>query len=208
MMHFFTFFSEKWWFWEWIALSRKVALSGVGVFLSTAEPYIQGLSAVFVLNIALILQIAVKPYEVGHVDAQAKFSWSECLDDLNVLEALGLGVGNLTLFLGLWTFAANTSPSSQLLVTFLIVGLNSLWALFVMGKLFAGFRSTLPVILEKIQGKLSVIFRFCAKNRNNKEGKVNAKDDHEISKNESVLYLESLCIYCILIYLHYILYIL
>ncbi len=78
-------------------------LSGISVFLSTADPYVQGLSAVFVLTCALILQLIVMPYYTSsdeETNNRKKRAWNY-LDDLNALEALGLGVGVLTLYLGM-----------------------------------------------------------------------------------------------------------
>ena len=122
-------YKPEYWYWEVVVLLRKIFLAGISVFYAVgvssvtnsicssettvnADQYQQGLLASLVLVVALFIQMLFHPYE-GEV--------------MNNVEVMGLSVGFLSLYLGLWTFHATLEAG--VIVTFLIFGLNSVWGL-------------------------------------------------------------------------------
>ena len=75
------------WYWEAVILFRKLGLAAMGVFMATSSPYMQGLSATFILGTSLVLHQTISPYEDQELDR---------------LEGCGLVTSTLTLYLGLW----------------------------------------------------------------------------------------------------------
>jgi hypothetical protein len=109
---------------------RKILLSIVCVFLSSqsntameAARYQQGLAATAILCFSLILQVKYQPYQDNEV---------------NIVEFLGLSVGCISVYCGLWTFSINSNDLSQVIVTYLVIICNSVWTMFTVNLLFRG----------------------------------------------------------------------
>ena len=134
-------YRDKFWFWEWIVLARKVGLSAISVLLSTTDTYIQGLAALFVVTIAFALQAIYRPYETsGGGSSEEKENGEERRDDLNSLETRGLLVSLMTIYLGMWTFASKSAVNegTEWTVTISVFVLNITWMLFILFKFYQG----------------------------------------------------------------------
>ena len=107
-------YQVKYWYWEAVILARKLALAAMTVFMASSTPFMQGLSAVFIVTMALIVQTTYNPYES---------------DTLNRLEAFGLLCGAMTLYLGLWTFEEESESHTTIgvVATVLIFSVNICW---------------------------------------------------------------------------------
>jgi hypothetical protein len=87
------------------------------------DQYQQGLLAALVMGVALFLQMLFHPYEE---------------EAMNNVEVMGLSVGFLSLYLGLWTFHSGDVAST--LVTVLIFGLNITWAVYIFVALYRQYK--------------------------------------------------------------------
>lgn len=122
-------------FWDMITFLRNILLSVIIVFLDSSSldgNYQQGLAALLVFLCSTGLHFMYLPY----VD-----------QELNYLEALGLIVSMMTLYLGLWTFTI-TSDVSIVTASVLIFIINIMWLLCVMGVLFSSFGKTLKRVKD------------------------------------------------------------
>ena len=133
-------YQEGYWYWEGIVLARKLSLAAMGVFLASSSSYSQGLTAIFILSVSLVLQLSCNPYQDT---------------SLNKLEALGLGCGTLTLFFGLWTFERESAFTEEigLGASVVIFFINGVWLIIALGAIF-----------EKYISKCFA--RMCGKRRN------------------------------------------
>ena len=101
----------------------------------------QGLTAVFIVTMALIVQMAYNPYDN---------------DSLNKLEGFGLFSGAMTLYLGLWTFEEDSESKTLIAIfaTVLIFAVNISWGLLVLS---VGFEKGINDVKRKC--------KFCTKKR-------------------------------------------
>jgi len=75
--------------------------------MSTSTSYMQGLAALFILIVSLVVQLTFNPYENRM---------------LNIMEATGLLVSTMTLYVGLWTFERDSVSKDRIsLVATIIV---------------------------------------------------------------------------------------
>ncbi len=149
-------YKPEYWYWEGIVLLRKILIAGISVFLSAevssgnelqvnSSQYQQGLLATLVISVSLYIQLKLEPYEN---------------DVLNGIEALGLVVGVLSLYLGLWTFRRH--PVIDLIVTVLVFVINGGWLIHTLISLFKEY---------KVVKFIKSIFRFitCQKKKEKQE---------------------------------------
>ncbi len=117
-----------------LILVRKILLSMVCVFLSSqsntnnkaamdASRYVQGLAATLILVMALFLHLKFQPYEE---------------EEVNFVELLGLSVGFVSLYCGLWTFSFSNSDNSKVIVTYVVIICNAVWAFYTLRLLLKG----------------------------------------------------------------------
>ena len=127
-------YKTEFWFWEVVVLMRKILLAGISVFYAVsvstvttatvnADQYQQGLLASLVMGVSLFFQMLFHPYEG---------------EAMNNVEVMGLTVGFLSLYLGLWTF--HSSAVASVLVAVLIFGLNIIWAVYVFVALYKEYK--------------------------------------------------------------------
>ena len=139
----FRGYQAKFWYWECVILLRKVSIAALTVFLSLHSEYTQGLSALFILNTSLIVQLVFSPYDQSN---------------LNNLEVFGLVCSVATVYFGMWTFDLDDSSSSSssssssmnstnysdmriLVSSLLIYIINGLWFSVVCYYMFDGYSS-------------------------------------------------------------------
>ncbi len=75
------------------------------------------------MTLSLCIQLWMRPYKGP---------------DLNNVEILGLSVGGISLYLGLWTLDNN--DRTNIAVSVLVILLNSFWALYVLVMLFRKYK--------------------------------------------------------------------
>jgi hypothetical protein len=123
----FIGYKPEYYYWEIFGFLRKILLSCVVIFLDFSDSdanYKQGLAALFLLIISLVMNVHYLPY----VD-----------DNLNRIEGLGLVVSTSTLYLGLWTFSKTISESSQMFVTVSVLTINILWCGYTVNYIRQGY---------------------------------------------------------------------
>ena len=135
-------YKPEYWYWEAVILIRKLSMAATSVFLSTLSPYMQGLSAMMILGISLVVQLIFRPYED---------------DELNTLEASGLGAGVASIFFCLWTYETEYRHMTFIvtLATVLIFAVNGVWlavALHAMSKKAEHVLDRLQRLLQKCSG--------------------------------------------------------
>lgn len=126
-------YTEKWFYWEFVILYRKVALICSAVFFNSVSTLVQALSVLAVLLICLFLQLAVSPFAVSN---------------FNLLEVKSLLVSLVTIYSGLY-FEANSMNHTLNILIFLLILLAN--AYFLLGWL----RAVLPILLETIRQRLN-----------------------------------------------------
>ena len=126
-------YTEKWFFWEFVILYRKVALICSAVFFNSVSTMIQALSVLAVLLICLFLQLAVKPF---------------AMPNFNTLELKSLFVSLITIYAGLY-FEANSMNQVLSILIFLLILLANAYFLLGWGK------AVLPILLTTISQRLN-----------------------------------------------------
>jgi hypothetical protein len=123
---------------------RKIVLAGISVFYAVSastvttspvntDQYQQGLLASLMIGVSLFFQMLFHPYESSY-EGEA----------MNSVEVMGLTVGFISLYLGLWTF--HSGEMASIIVTFLIFGLNAVWALYVLVALYKEYKVAKSIV--------------------------------------------------------------
>ena len=108
-------YDKKFFYWEFIIISRKLLIITLFVFLSHKSIPIQALSTFAVVLISLILQIKCKPYTNSN---------------LNILEIISITVSGITLYSGLYFLTRDMDEIGKILFFLLILVSNSIFASF------------------------------------------------------------------------------
>jgi hypothetical protein len=122
-----------------ITFLRNIILSVIIVFLDSTSldgNYQQGLAALLVFLCFTGLHFIYFPY----IDKE-----------LNYLEAQGLIVSMMTLYLGLWTFSITNDVSNDIRIitaSVLIFFINFVWIFCVFGVILSSFRNTLKKVKD------------------------------------------------------------
>ena len=127
-------YSEKYWYWEVVILVRKLSLAAMSVLLVGNSTFFQGLVALIIVNVSLIVQVYIRPYDEK---------------TLNIADELGLIVGNITIFLGLVSFDNQQIPTLVASVGIFLV--NGLWFVFIGYLLWNGVSKKVKGVSEMIQ---------------------------------------------------------
>ena len=114
-----------------------IIVAAMGVFMATATSYMQGLAALFILSVSLVLQLSFDPYE----------NWT-----LNAMEASALLVSTVTLYVGLWTFEKDSASSDNisLVATVVIFFINIVYLVVVV-------RIMAPAAVLRVKKKLGLV---------------------------------------------------
>jgi hypothetical protein len=90
-----------------------------------ASRYNQGLAAILILVMAIFLHLKFQPFEG---------------EEVNFVEHLGLLVGFVSVYCGLWTFSLSTSNLSKGIVTYIVIICNVVWASYTLRLLLKGIK--------------------------------------------------------------------
>lgn len=129
-------YHQKWYFWEFVILYRKVALVCAAVFLSTVAIMVQALSVLAVLLIALFFQLQIQPFN---------------LPVFNRLELKSILVSSVTIYAGLFyqTDSIGIIHIDAEVKVLLFVAILSANGYFLLG----WARCVLPLLLEVLRRK-------------------------------------------------------
>ena len=125
-------FKNKFYYWEFMILFRKIAIISCAVFLRNISIHIQALTTFVVILLAFTFHIKAKPYNV---------------DQLNSMETKSIIVSGVTIYCGLY-FMTNILNSDAKIVLFCIIVLVN--AVFVFYWAFYTFGYYLTSLLMKI----------------------------------------------------------
>jgi hypothetical protein len=169
-------YKTEYWYWEICVLLRKILIAAITVFGAVRvasvtdsssgdtavdeDQYQQGLFASLVMGVALFFQMMFQPYEG---------------EAMNKVEVMGLTVGFLSLYLGLWTFHAKEWKT--IIVTVLIFTLNIGWVVYVFVALYKEY---------EVAKFLVSMWNYCAcRNCQRKTGYTESIDEGEAGGTES-----------------------
>jgi len=102
-------YDKRKYYWELVILYRKMMIISIAVFLGNVSIYVQALSAMMVILIALALQSKHNPYIVPA---------------MNELELRGILVGGVTVYGGMYSLSGSLDSTSLIVIFVIIVCLN------------------------------------------------------------------------------------
>jgi len=127
-------------YWEFVILYRKLLIASISVFLTNISSSIQALTVMSVLVVAFGLQAKHKPY---------------ALPILNGLELRAILVGGVTIYCGMFYMTSALDANTQLVLFFIIVGVNIYflvcWTLKVFAAALQIVRSKCPCLMRWLQ---------------------------------------------------------
>jgi hypothetical protein len=128
-------------YWECVIMFRKVAVVAISVFLKQYGTYIQTVTAILVLVIALLAHTTKKPYTAMQ---------------LNNMKYYGLSTSVLTMYLGLFLFDQKIDIDSNagVAITVTILFVNIAWLLVSLYFLFITFFQRIFRCVEGITRKM------------------------------------------------------
>jgi hypothetical protein len=103
-------YERRKYYWELVILYRKMLIISIAVFLGNVSIYVQALSAMLVILVALALQSKHNPYVVSA---------------MNELELRGILVGGVTVYGGMYSLSGSMDDSSMVIIFVIIVTLNA-----------------------------------------------------------------------------------
>jgi len=103
-------YERRKYYWELVILYRKILIISISVFLGNISIYVQALSAMLVILVALALQSKHNPYVVPA---------------MNELELRGILVGGVTVYGGMYSLSGSMDDSSMIIIFIVIVCLNA-----------------------------------------------------------------------------------
>lgn len=131
-------YHNKWYFWEFVILYRKVALVCAAVFLSTVSIMVQALSVLAILLMALFTQLQVQPFN---------------LPVFNRLELKSILVSSVTIYSGLFyqTESIGDAYTDVEVKILLFVAILSTNGYFLLGWV----RCVLPLLIDVIRRRFT-----------------------------------------------------
>ena len=124
-------YEQKWFFWEFVILYRKIGLVGAAVFLAPMSVRVESLTILAILLVAVYLQLRYQPYNEP---------------TLNKLEIKSILVSAVTIYAGLYYDTRSMSTVVNMLLFVLIIVAN---AYFLITWLIYIFPIILATMLEK-----------------------------------------------------------
>lgn len=138
-------YETKYYYWEFVILSRKIIIASISVFLSNYTS-IQALTALLVLLIYVGLQVYVSPLKLAR---------------LNELEYQSIFVAGVTIYCGIYYLQANLNDYAKTFFFFVIVTVNIVflfkWFYFMTINFFTKVRN---LLFSRYRKSLSTISRI------------------------------------------------
>ena len=113
--------SDKY-YWEFIIIYRKILIISISVFFTSVSTYIQALTVLIVIIIAMRLQSKHQPFS---------------LPAMNNLELRGILVGGITIYCGLYSLTQGLDLASQVVLLIVIILANAYFLMYWMYKVIA-----------------------------------------------------------------------
>lgn len=126
-------YKQNYWFWELIQLYRKMLIRGISIALASFSQTTQGLSALFVLNVMTMLQLACSPYEKKAV---------------NRLELCSLLTTTFTMLGGMY-FTAGLGSDVEGVISWLILTINISFVLYWIYSLYCASKDKLQTLIRR-----------------------------------------------------------